>query len=70
MMGGRKCFIQAAYIMADDAALKREFGPLLSVRDHSPKYVISMDPINMSRDGITHLNLTDFLEGRKDLFLS
>lgn len=67
---GRKCFIQVAYLMVDDAALKREFGAFDSVRDASPKYVISMDPIDMSRNGITHLNLTDFLEGRKDLFLS
>ncbi len=67
---GRKCFIQVAYLMVDDATLKREFGAFDSVRDASPKYVISMDPIDMSRDGIIHLNLTDFLEGRKDLFLS
>ncbi len=67
---GRKCFIQVAYMMVDDATMKREFGAFSSVKDYSPKYVISMDPIDMSRDGIIHLNLTDFLEGRKDLFLS
>ena len=54
----------------DEATSKREFGAFDSVRDASPKYVISMDRLDMSRDGITHINLIDFLEGRKDIFLT
>lgn len=68
--GGRKCFIQVAYLIVDEATSKREFGAFDSVRDASPKYVISMDRLDMSRDGITHINLIDFLEGRKDIFLT
>ncbi|KUE74218.1 hypothetical protein AUQ37_05355 [Candidatus Methanomethylophilus sp. 1R26] len=67
---GKKCFIQVAYILADGAMVEREFGAFSSVRDASPKYVISMDPFDMSRDGITHISLADFLEGKKELYLS
>ena len=67
---GKKCFIQVAYLMIDDVTVRREFGAFASVRDASPKYVISMDPFDMSRDGITHINLLDFLEGKKDLYVS
>lgn len=67
---GRKCFIQVAYLMPDTSTLEREFGAFRSVRDASPKYVISMDPVDLSRDGITHLNLLDFLEGRRDVTTS
>ena len=67
---GKKCFIQVAYLLADKATVEREFGAFSSVRDASPKYVISMDPFDMSRDGITHIGLRDFLEGKKELYLS
>jgi predicted AAA+ superfamily ATPase len=67
---GKKCFIQVAYLLVDEETVTREFGAFASVRDASPKYVISMDPLDMSRDGITHLNLLDFLEGRRELNLS
>ncbi len=70
VMNGKKCFIQVAYLMPDVSTIKREFGAFDSIRDASPKFVISMDPLDMSRDGITHINLIDFLEGRKDIFLT
>ena len=31
------------------------------IEDNYPKYVISLDKIDLSRDGIIHLNLIDFL---------
>ncbi|MCQ2079656.1 MAG: DUF4143 domain-containing protein, partial [archaeon] len=49
---GRKCFIQVAYLIIDEATITREFGAFSSVRDASPKFVISMDPFDLSRDGI------------------
>ena len=39
----------------------REFGALLEIPDNHPKFVLSMDPVDMSADGITHLNVRDFL---------
>ena len=40
------------------------------ISDSSPKYVLSLDKVDMSRDGICHLNIVDFLLGKVDLYLS
>ena len=37
------------------------FKPLKNISDNYPKYVITMDDVDMSHDGIIHLNLIDFL---------
>ncbi len=58
---GGRCYIQVAYVMADEETVEREFGAFRNVRDGYPRYVVSMDPISLSRDGITHLRLVDFL---------
>lgn len=58
---GLRCYVQAAYLMADDATVEREFGALEAIGDSYPKYVISMDPMVANRNGITHLKLIDFL---------
>jgi len=50
-------YIQVTYLMNDDDTIIREFTPLESIRDNYPKYVISLDPINMSNNGIKHLHL-------------
>ena len=41
--------------------IEREFGAFKKIEDNYPKYVISLDKVNLSRDGIIHLNLIDFL---------
>lgn len=41
--------------------IEREFGAYRYIIDNYPKYVISLDNIDYSRDGIIHLNLIDFL---------
>lgn len=61
--GSEKCYIQAAYYLADEQVVEREFGAYRDIPDNYPKYVISMDKIPMSRDGIIHKNLIDFLLG-------
>lgn len=67
---GKKCFIQVAYLMANDETIKREFGAFRGITDASPKYVLSLDKIDLSHDGIVHLNIIDFLLGRNDLMLT
>lgn len=67
---GKKCFIQVSYLMNSAATIEREFGAYKSITDASPKYVLSLDKIDMSRDGIVHMNIIDFLLGRKDLMLT
>ncbi len=32
----------------------------------SPKYVLSLDRFDYSRDGIMHINIVDFLLGKKE----
>lgn len=58
---GKRCYVQVTYLMVDPATAEREFGAYDAVRDGYPKYVVSMDPVAASRDGIVHLRLIDFL---------
>jgi predicted AAA+ superfamily ATPase len=66
----RKCFIQVAYLLASEETVRREFGAYSRITDASPKYVLSLDKINMSHDGIVHMNIIDFLLGKEDLMLT
>jgi len=43
------------------SAIDREFRAYNAINDNYPKYVISLDKVNLSRDGIVHLNVIDFL---------
>lgn len=60
---GQRIYVQASYIIADDATREREFGNLRAIKDNYPKYVISMTPLvgRQDSDGITHLHLRRFL---------
>ncbi len=53
-------YIQVAYSLTNEDTIKREFGAYDYVNDNYPKYVISLDKENLSRDGIIHLNAIDF----------
>ena len=70
MKDGKKCFIQVAYLLSSDDVIEREFGAYDSVRDPSPKYVLSLDEYDMSKDGIIHFNIEDWLLGKVDVMLS
>lgn len=63
--GKEKFYVQAAYLLSDETVIEKEFGAYDAINDNYPKYVISMDKIQMSRDGIIHLNLSDFLMNNK-----
>ena len=52
--------MQVAYLITP-ADKKREFGNLERLHDNYPKYVISGDLMNLSRNGIIHRNIIDFL---------
>lgn len=67
---GKKCFIQVAYLLASEETIKRKFGAYNKITDASPKYVMSLDKIDMSHDGIIHVNIVDFLLRRVDLILT
>jgi len=67
---GKKCFIQVTYLLADEKTVEREFGAFSPIKDSSPKIVMSLDRLDMSRDGIVHYNIVDYLEGKVDLVLT
>ena len=60
---GQRVYVQASYIISDEATRKREFGYLRAIKDNYPKYVISMTPLvgRQDSDGITHIHLRRFL---------
>ncbi len=61
---GKTNYIQVTYELDGNSdAIEREFGAFSYISDDNPKYVISMDKKDLSRDGIIHLNLIDFLLG-------
>lgn len=66
----KKCLIQVAYLIKDQATYEREYGVFEKITDASPRYVISLDKKDTSHNGITHLNIIDFLLGKVDLSLS
>lgn len=68
--GNKKCFIQVAYFLVNEDTIKREFDAFKPIKDASPKYVLSLDKINLSHDGIIHINIEDFLLHKIDLTLS
>lgn len=56
-----KLYIQVCYLLASDETIKREFGVYDTIPDNFPKYVVSMDEIDMSSNGIKHRNIRHFL---------
>jgi len=54
-------YIQVAYLMPDKKTQIREFGNLNKIGDNYPKYVVTMDEVNMSQNGVKHVNIKDFL---------
>jgi predicted AAA+ superfamily ATPase len=60
-------YFQVAYLLPSNETIEREFAPLMNIRDNFPKYVLSMDEFNFSRQGILHRNIRDWLlDSRND----
>lgn len=57
----QKVYIQVTYLLASDKTIQREFGIYDSIHDNFPKYVVSMDELDFSRNGIKHRNIKEFL---------
>lgn len=55
-------YIQVCYqLNGDEKTIKREFGAYDNINDNYPKYVISLDDEDYSKNGIIHLNAFKFL---------
>lgn len=57
----QKIYVQVSYLLASEETIKREFGVYDNIRDNFPKYVVSYDEFDMSRDGMKHMNILKFL---------
>jgi len=58
----KKAYIQVTYLLASEDTIEGEFTPLEMIRDNYQKYVLSLDEFDMSRNGIIHMNIIDFLK--------
>ena len=67
MNGNNTFYYQVALSVRDADTLQRELRPLLSIRDHYPKYILTMDDDPEEQyDGIRRINARDWLLGLTD----
>jgi len=58
----QRIYIQVAYKMTEQSTIEREFSPLLNIRDHHPKYVVTLDELWKDNiEGVQHRHMADFL---------
>ena len=57
----RKFYVQVSYLLFSQETIQREFTALESIPDNYPKYVLSLDEVDLGRNGILHRNIRDFL---------
>ena len=58
---GKRFYIQVADFLSSKEVMEREFGAYEGVADNFPKYVLTMDKIDYSQNGIIHKNIIDWL---------
>ena len=56
-----KIYIQVTYLLDSEKVIEREFGAFEGLNDDIPKYILSLDKENLSRDGIIHKNIIEWL---------
>jgi len=66
----KKCFIQVAYKIDTEEVRTREYGAFKNIKDGSPRFVFSLDEFDSSNNGITQINIVDFLLNKVDISLS
>ena len=58
----KNVYIQVAYVMPTKETVDREFGIFEKIRDHLPKYVLSMDDMLITNEkGIIHQHIWDYI---------
>ena len=58
---GSREYYQVSASILDPVTFASEIAPLKKVNDHYSKFILSMDEIAMSEDGIRQMNVVDFL---------
>jgi predicted AAA+ superfamily ATPase len=60
--GGERIYVQVCTAFSSDETLDREFTPLTEIKDHYPKYVVTLDNYwQEDRNGVSGIHLKDFL---------
>jgi len=59
--GVEKLYFQVSLSALEESTYEREMNALLKINDQYPKYLITMDKLDLLKDGIVHLNLFDIL---------
>jgi predicted AAA+ superfamily ATPase len=60
--GGEKVYVQVCKEFSSAETMDREFSPLCEIKDHYPKYVVTLDKYwKEDRNGVVGIHLKDFL---------
>lgn len=62
--GGERMYYQVSASIMDASTFEREITPLKKIRDHYPKFILTLDELPMGEDGIKQVNVIDFLLAR------
>ena len=60
-------YVQVSMTVADKSVEEREYRPFSKVRDNFPQYLLTMDPLPLERDGVTHRNIVELMAANDDL---
>ena len=60
-------YIQVSESVRDENTLSRELGALENIKDHYPKYLITLDYDKANYNGIKQISAIDFLLGRENI---
>ena len=55
-------YVQVSETLKGEKTRKREFRPLMKIKDNYPKYIITEDITDYSKQGIININILDFLK--------
>lgn len=61
LKNGKISYFQVCYLLSNTETIAREFGGFDKITDNYPKYVLSLDNFDFSRNGIVHKNLISWL---------
>lgn len=56
-----KLYFQVSYLLDQPKTIEREFGAYKDIKDNCPKYVLSLDNTDFSREWIIHKNIIERL---------
>lgn len=61
-------YVQVAMTIAEKSTEDREYRPFMHIRDAYPRYLFTLDPLPLQRDGVRHENIAEFLSRNQNLF--